>query len=43
MFKYSVANNFTSSVLMTYSDGLNYFGKCIYNYGQKVLENRIEE
>ena len=27
MFKYSVANNFSSSVLMTYSDGLNYFGK----------------
>ena len=27
MFKYSVANNFASSVLMTYSDGLNYFGK----------------
>ena len=27
MFKYSVSNNFSSSVLMTYSDGLNYFGK----------------
>ena len=27
MFKYSVSNNFTSNVLMTYSDGLNYFGK----------------
>ena len=27
MFKYSVANNFSASVLMTYSDGLNYFGK----------------
>ena len=27
MFKYSVTNNFSSSVLMTYSDGLNYFGK----------------
>ena len=27
MFKYSVSNNFASSVLMTYSDGLNYFGK----------------
>ena len=27
MFKYSVSNNFSSNVLMTYSDGLNYFGK----------------
>ena len=27
IFKYSVSNNFSSSVLMTYSDGLNYFGK----------------
>jgi len=27
MFKYSFSNNFSSSVLMTYSDGLNYFGK----------------
>ena len=27
MFRYSVSNNFSSSVLMTYSDGLNYFGK----------------
>ena len=27
MFKYSVSNNFASSVIMTYSDGLNYFGK----------------
>ena len=27
MFKYSVSNNFSSSVLLTYSDGLNYFGK----------------
>ena len=27
MFKYSVSNKFSSSVLMTYSDGLNYFGK----------------
>ena len=27
MFKYSVSNNYSSSVLMTYSDGLNYFGK----------------
>ena len=27
MFKYFISNNFSSSVLMTYSDGLNYFGK----------------
>ena len=27
IFKYSVSNNYSSSVLMTYSDGLNYFGK----------------
>ena len=27
IFKYSVSNNFSSNVLMTYSDGLNYFGK----------------
>ena len=27
IFNYSVSNNFSSSVLMTYSDGLNYFGK----------------
>ena len=27
MFKYSIFNNFSSNVLMTYSDGLNYFGK----------------
>ena len=27
MFKYSISNNFSSNVLMTYSDGLNYFGK----------------
>ena len=29
IFKYSVANNFSSSVLMTYSDGLNYFEKMV--------------
>ena len=27
VFKYSISNNFSSNVLMTYSDGLNYFGK----------------
>jgi len=27
MFKYSVSNKFALNVLMTYSDGLNYFGK----------------
>ncbi len=27
IFKFSKSNNFSSNVLMTYSDGLNYFGK----------------
>ena len=27
IFRYCVSNNFSSNVLMTYSDGLNYFGK----------------
>ena len=27
IFKFCISNNFSSNVLMTYSDGLNYFGK----------------
>ncbi len=27
IFKYCISNNYSSNVLMTYSDGLNYFGK----------------
>ena len=42
IFKFCASNNYLSNVMMTYSDGLTYFGNGTCNYGQRVLEKKIE-